>query len=423
MLSRRNFLQAGVLGGLGLTHSRFLRLAEASGARSASADSVLFVNLAGGPSHLDTLDMKPDGPSETRGEFQTISSKVPGLAVCEHLPKFAQVADRFALLRGITHTAGAHPQGQSYISTGNRPAQALIHPSMGSVAGKELPGEPDLPPYIAIPNTEWSAGYLGDAHAPFKTNAVPQPGQAFEVRGLSLAGGLTLDKVHRRERLLQKIDRTFREADADSQLLDALNSFGRRAHQMITSARAQSAFDVAREPEIIRNRFAPDEFNQGLLLACRLIEFGVRFVTVTYDGWDTHLDNFEGHARLLPALDHGLPAMLATLEDKGLLERTLVVVMGEFGRTPKINVNAGRDHWPRANWCLMTGGGVAPQLLGGTDAGGEGPDDATDLTPDDLAATIYHALGIDPRLEYHTPTGRPVILVPHGRVLREVFIG
>ena len=426
--TRRDFVRAGVMGMTGLSLDSFLRLANAQeskvsgGGASALADSVLFINLAGGPAHLDTLDMKPEGPSETKGEFKPIASKLAGLQVCEHLPKFAAIADRYTLIRGISHSSGSHPLGQSYISTGNRPTPALMYPSFGSVIGKQRTQQPDLPSYIAIPKTEWNAGYLGDALAPFKTNAVPRPGQPFQVRGISLAEGVTVEQVQRRQRLLEKIDRTFREVDTNSQLLDALDKFGQQALEMMTSPRAKAAFDVARESESIRKRFTDDEFNQSLLLGCRLIEFGVPFVTVTYDGWDAHLDNFGRHRKLLAPLDNGLDAILTTLKSKGLLDRTLVVVMGEFGRTPKINVNAGRDHYPRVNWCLMAGGGVqAGRLIGGTDEGGESPDDATNLKPDDIAATLYHAVGIDPRTEYHTNPGRPVMLVPDGRVMDELL--
>ena len=423
--TRRDFVRAGVMGMTGLSLPSFLRLAaanESDAGNTSLADSVLFVNLAGGPSHLDTLDMKPEGPSETKGEFKPISSKLAGLQVCEYLPKFAAIADQYTLIRGISHSSGSHPLGQSYISTGNRPTPALMYPSFGSVIGKERTQQPDLPSYIAIPKTEWNAGYLGDAMAPFKTNAVPRPGKPFQVRGISLAEGVTVDQVQRRQRLLDKIDRTFREVDTNSQLLEALDKFGQQALEMMTSPRAKAAFDVAAETESIRKRFTDDEFNQGLLLGCRLIEFGVPFVTVTYDGWDAHLDNFGRHRKLLSPLDNGLDAMLSTLKSKGLLDRTLIVVMGEFGRTPKINPNVGRDHYPRVNWCLMAGGGVQPgRLIGGTDKGGEAPDDATQLKPDDIAATLYHAIGIDPRTEYHTNTGRPVLLVPEGRGMNELF--
>jgi hypothetical protein len=421
-VTRRDILQAGLLGGVGLSLANFLRLAEASEPRKATADAVLFINLAGGPSHLDTLDMKPDGPSDTRGEFKPIQTKLPGLNACEYMPKFAAAADRFTLLRGISHSAGSHPLGQSYISTGNRPTPALIYPSFGSVATKELPGQADMPSYIAIPKTEWNAGFMGDAYAPFNTNAAPSPGKPFQVRGISLAEGVTIDKVNRREQLLKKIDRRFRDVETNSELLEALDKFGAQSFNIITSARSQQAFDVTLESEATQKRFTADEFNQSLLLACRLIGSGVPFVTVTYAGWDTHLDNFSGHRRLIPPLDNGLSATIDTLAEKGLLDRTLVIAMGEFGRTPKINENTGRDHYPRVNWSLFAGGGIEPgQLIGGTDKGGEAPDDSTDFSPDDIAATIYHALGIDPLTEYHTNTGRPVMLVPNGRVISELF--
>ena len=421
-ITRRDFVKIGVMGGTGLTTANYLRLLEASETKKATSDAVLFINLAGGPSHLDTLDMKPEGPVDTRGEFKPIQSKLPGLLVSEHLPKFAQVADQFALIRGISHTSGSHPLGQSYISTGNRPTPALLYPSYGSVTSKELSGQPDLPPYVAIPKTEWNAGYLGDAYAPLKTNAVPKPGQPFQVRGITLAEGLSIEQVNRRQRLLAQIDTRLRQVDTNSQLLEALDKFSRQAHTMITSERSRAAFDVSLESAHIRNLFAEDEFGQSLLLACRLIEFGVRFVTVTFTGWDTHLENFKGHKKLLPSLDAGLPAVIAALKEKGLLERTLVIAIGEFGRTPKINANIGRDHYPRVNWSLMTGGGVKPgQLIGGTDNGGEAPDESTDIKPDDIAASLYYALGIDFRKEYHTQTGRPAMIVPDGAVLEGLF--
>ena len=422
-ITRRELLRTGFAGLTGLSLADILHAEEAaSSGKKPTADSVLFVNLAGGPAHQDTLDMKPEAPAETRGEFQSIQTSLPGLSICEHLPQLAKMIDRFTLLRGISHSVGSHPEGQKYIATGNRPVQSLLYPSYGSVTSKLIDGPEDLPNYVAIPKTEWTAGYLGDAWAPFKTNTAPKAGEPYEVRGISLSDGLTIEAVSRREKLLTRFDRLYRDAEVNSSLLEALDTFGDQARNMVTSDRAREAFDTGREPESIRKRFANDELNQSLLLGIRLIENGVPFVTVTNAGWDTHLDNFTGHKRLLGPLDHALPAMLNTLEEKGLLERTLVVVMGEFGRTPKINSNAGRDHWPRANWCLLAGGGVQPgQLIGGTDAGGTGPDDGTDISPDDIAATLYHAIGIDPLHEFYTRTGRPVMLVPEGRVMHNVF--
>lgn len=420
--NRRGALRTGVSVATGMTFSGALPSALAADAGPATADAVLFLNLAGGPAHLDTLDMKPDGPTETKGEFAPIQTKIPGLTVCEYLPGFAQVADQFTVLRGISHTVGDHPQGQSYISTGNRPTPALQYPSLGSVVTKEEPGDPDLPTFMAIPDTEWTAGYMGDSYAPFKTNAIPKPGQPFAVRGITLPQGLTVDKVARREQLLRRLNRTFQAADTNSQLLDALDTFGQQAYSMITSRRTLEAFDVSREPAAIQQLFEQDDLGQSLLLAVRLIEAGVKFITVTNAGWDTHTDNFVGHKRLIPPLDKAITATLSALRSKAMLERTLVVIMGEFGRTPKINQNVGRDHYPRANWSLMTGGGVKPgQLIGATDAGGENPTDDTDIHPDDLGASILHTLGIDHHKEYYTRTKRPVSLVPNGRIISELF--
>lgn len=419
---RRDMLQVGLLGLTGMTLADGLRLAHAADRQAATADAVLFLNLAGGPSHLDTLDMKPEAPAETRGEFQSIPSKISGLNVCEHLPKFAQAADQFTLIRGISHTTGDHPQGQAYIGTGNRPDPAVVYPSYGSVISKELPGEADLPPYIAIPATEWSAGYMGDGYAPFNTNAYPVPGKPFAVRGITPPRGVTREKLDRRQSLLARMNTRLREVDANSQLLDALDTFGQQAFHMMTSSRTREAFDVSKEPESIQKLFGIDQVGQSLLLASRLIESGVRFVTVTHAGWDTHLDNFDGHKRLMPVFDHGLTAVVTALREKGLLARTLVIAMGEFGRTPKINPNMGRDHYPRANWCVLAGGGVQPgRLVGSTDSKGEGPSDGTDIRPDDLGATLLHALGIDHHTEYYTKTNRPVGLIPHGRVMHDLF--
>lgn len=421
-LNRRQMLQLGVAGSAMLPFGLAPHSLLGAESKPSTADAVLFLNLAGGPSHLDTLDMKENLPSEMKSEFAATSSKIPGLAVCEHLPKIAARADEFTLIRGVSHTTGDHPQGQAYIATGNRPTVVVKHPSYGSIIAKEMPGDPDLPPYVAIPQTEWSAGYMGDAWSPFKTNAVPRPGETFSVRGISPPPGLTPEKIDRRQALLGKLNNRLRREDTNSPLLEAMDTFSERAYSMITSERTQTAFNVSREPASIQKMFAADEVSQSMLLATRLIASGVRFVTVTQAGWDTHLDNFTGHKRLMPPFDSAITSAVSALREKGLLERTLVIAMGEFGRTPTINQNAGRDHFPRANWCLMTGGGVQPgRLIGSTDAKGTAPADDTDIRPDDIGASILHSLGIDHHKEYVTRTGRPVSLIPHGRVIGELF--
>jgi hypothetical protein len=419
---RRGMLRAGLLGGLGLTLADYLRLAEA-GTTVARADAVIFVHLEGGPSHLDTLDLKPEAPAEERTPFASIPTAVAGLRACEHLPRLAAVLGKFTLMRGWSHGAGAHPQANQWFFTGSAPAPGLQFPALGSVALVERPSPSDIPGFVAIPSTEMHPGFLGVANAPFKTTSVPAPGKPYQVRGLALGSGMTVERVRGREELLRDLDTRLGTADNRTPLLEGIDRFGKQALSLLLSPRTRDAFDTSREAPSIAGRFSADPLSQSLLLAARLVEHGVRFVTVSHGGWDTHLDNFPLLQRkLLPALDAGLPALVQTLHDKGLLTRTLVVAGGEFGRTPSINKNGGRDHWPRAGWMLLAGGGAAAgKLVGGTDRKGHGPDDSTHLTPDDLAATIYHLLGIDPKKEYTTPGGRTVTLVPNGKVLADLL--
>ncbi|HSI32039.1 MAG: DUF1501 domain-containing protein, partial [Phycisphaerae bacterium] len=299
---------------------------------------------------------------------------------------------------------------------------SLIYPGLGAVVTKELPGAPDLPPYVAVPSTPQKAGYLGVRHAPLQTAAVPKPGEPFNVRGISLANGLTVADFERRQKLLADLDTTFRGAEKDSKLLDGLDRFAQQAYDMISSQRAREAFDTSKEKPESAERFGAGGFGQSCLLATRLVEAGVRFVTVTFGGWDTHSGNFKScKEKLLPQLDQGLAALFTTLAERGLLDSTAVYVTGEFGRTPKINDKAGRDHWPRAMFSLLAGAGMkGGQIIGASDKHGMGPDSQA-IAPDQVAASFFHALGIDHKKEYHTPTGRPVMLVREGSVLPELF--
>ncbi len=421
-LSRRQLIQAGLFSTAGMTMPLAAGRLLADRAEDRTADSVLFINLTGGPSHLETLDMKPEGPVELRGEFKTIQTKLPGLQASEYLPRFAAAADQYALIRGISHTTGDHPQGQLYIGTGNRPTPALKYPALGSIVAKERGTDPALPPFISVPLTDWNAGYMGDSYAPFNTNVTPKKGKPFIVRGITIPEGVSVDRIRKRSSLLADLNTRFKNSKNNPQLTQALSAFGRQAEAMQLSDKTRSAFDIAGEPKAYQDLFDDSELSQSLLLATRLLGFGVPFVTVRHTGWDTHLDNFKGHRRLVPQIDNGLASAVAGLKAKGLLERTLVVVMGEFGRTPKINKNVGRDHYPRVNFCVLTGGGIKPgQVLGATDAGGQSPTDGTNFKPDDIAATILHTLGIDHHKEYYTSTKRPVLLVPHGRVINDVL--
>lgn len=416
-------MQVGFLGGVGLSLADYLRLSAASSIE-ARADACIFLHLKGGPSHLDTLDMKPEAPIEEQGEFKRISTVIPGYQICEHLPRLANLIDRFTLIRGISHAAGDHGLASKYLYTGNRPSPAIVYPSMGSVSAKELKTPEEIPPFVAIPHSNMTGGFLGVGYGAFQTTSVPKQGKPFEVRGLAVAEGLTLDRVQSRNALLKDLDQTFRNSEVKSEVLEGLDQFAQKAGAMIMSERARQAFDLSRESPAIQDLFESDEVSQSLLLAGRLVEHGVRFVTVGHDGWDTHLDNFKNHKdKLLPPFDAGITALVQMLEQKGLLDRVLIVATGEFGRTPTINKQAGRDHWPRAMWTLVAGGGTKRGFfLGGTDKKGHNPDDDTQLRPDDLTATIYHALGIDIHLEYLTPTGRPVMLVPEGKVMESIFV-
>ncbi len=420
---RRDFLRLGVLGAAGLGLPGFFRLAEAGEVAAGRATSAIFINLGGGPSHIDTFDLKPDAPADLRGEFKPIDTVVPGVRISEHLPRLAQCADKFAILRGVSHSLAAHEFGTKYMNTGNRPIPSLEFPGYGPVVTKEKGGPRDLPPFVAIPDTPQVAGYLGVEFAPFSTTSVPKAGQPFTVRGIALRNGLTVEEIDRRRDLLKDLDSTFRGFEKESDLIHGLDRFSQRAYDIISSPRSREAFDVSREKPEVAAGFGDSAVGQSCLLATRLIESGVRFVTLSSGGWDTHDQNFEKlKTRLLPDLDRALAALFTTLDRKGLLATTAVFVTGEFGRTPKINPRAGRDHFPRAMCCLMAGGGIrGGQVVGASDEKAMGPASGDGISPDDVAASFYHALGIDSRKEYKTNTGRPIAIVRNGKPIPELF--
>lgn len=420
-IRRRDFVRAGALGGL--TLSGYMRMAAAGEVTKAKATSAIFINLGGGPSHMDTFDLKPNAPSEYRGEFSPIQTNVSGIEISEHLPKLAQQADKFALLRGVHHSLAAHELGSLYVHTGNRPLPSIEFPSYGSVITKELGGPEDLPPYVGLAGSQPKAGYLGVRYSPITTSTAPKPGQPYSLRGVSLENGLTVTDVRRRQGLLKDLDTTFRDIEKNSQILDGLDRFSQQAYSMITSDKSKSAFDTSKEDASYAEPFGKTDFGMNCLLASRLIESGVKFVSVNYGGWDTHNDNWTRlKTKQLPPFDEGLAALLNGLSQKGLLESTCVFVTGEFGRTPKINTERnGRDHYARAMFMLMAGGGVkGGQVLGETDDKALGPVGAG-FTPDQVAATFYSNLGIDHRKEYHTNIGRPVMIIRDGEPISQLL--
>ncbi len=423
--SRRDFIRVGALSFAGLSLSNYMQLAEAGQVADSKGKAAIFIDLSGGPSHIDTFDPKPEGKKEIRGTFNAIETNVSGIRISEHLPKLAKCADKYTILRGVSHTLAAHNLGSEYINTGSRPLASLEYPGYGSVISKERPVSPEIPPFVAIPRGNQRAGFLGIQYGPMNTGATPTAGKPFGVRGITLQNGLTVDQIQRRQGLLSDLDKTFQHIEDNHQLLTGLNRFNEKAFDMITSPQARQAFDVSKEDAAFAQQFDNEPFAQSCLLAIRLIASGVRFVSIQLNGWDTHTDNFTKlSTQLLPKLDSGLSALYVGLEQRGLLSSTSVMCTGEFGRTPKINdrsAEGGRDHYPRCMFMLMAGGGMkGGQVIGESDEDGAGPKHEA-IRPDDVAASFYHSLGIDPKMEYHTETGRPITLVRDGNVIPQLF--
>ncbi|MCC9608599.1 DUF1501 domain-containing protein [Blastopirellula sp. JC732] len=415
-LSRRSFLKVGALGA-SLTLSQYLELQAATGNPDLGRSAIL-VFLMGGPAHQDTFDLKPGAPAEYRGQFRPIKTSVPGIEICEHLPRLARHADRYALIRGVTHSLADHGLGTRYLMTGNLPTPVVNYPLYGSVVSKEFSSRPDIPSFVSIDRPVEGPGYLGAEFGPLSTGEKPQHGHPFRVRGITLDGSLTLEKFNSRKELLGDIDTAFAGFESLDDSVRGLNRFSEQAYQIIASKRSRDAFDLSLEPDREVDRFGRHDYGQSMMLATRLVEAGVRFVTVLLEGWDTHQDNFTQLGReLLPKFDQSLAAMFDRLEESGRLDTTSILVTGEFGRTPKVNNNAGRDHWARAMCSLMAGSSVRTgQVLGATDDKAQGPLHEG-FSPDDLAATFFQSIGINPKTEYEANVGRPITLVRDGSVI------
>lgn len=424
---RRDFLRAGALGFLGLSLPGYLRYAAAAAETGKTVDkSAILIYLGGGQTHMDTWDLKPDAPEGIRGEFKPIKTNVDGIEISEHLPRMARQADKYTILRSVSHNLAAHAPGQMFLRTGNRPLPSLQYPGYGSVVNKEYSAAPGLPPYVALPVSSTNggaetAGYLGVAYNPFTVNDDPNK-DTFSVRALALPQGLSMERIQARRGLLDGLDTTFRKVEVKSQDLAGMDKFYQQAFEILNSAKAREAFDINKEPDAVREKYGRNSFGQACLLARRLIEAGVRFVSIDFGGWDTHRNNFDVLKNdKLPKLDQGFAGLLDDLSCRGLLNHTGVMMTGEFGRTPKINGTAGRDHWSRAMSIVMAGAGIkGGQVLGKTNDKGEEPVEMP-LKPEDVAASFYQALDIDPHKEYHTPTGRPVHIVRDGKVINELF--
>ena len=423
--ARRDFLKIGAAGVFGLSLPQLLELeARAStpeARRTRRADSVILVWLAGGPATIDMWDLRPNAPDGIRGEFRQIPTRAEGVQICEHLPRMAQVMDKCTIVRSLAHTIPSHGPATVFMTTGNKPTPAVQYPSLGSLATRLLPAAPGVPPYVSFSElrngSAGQAGYLGTAYNPFIVEGAAGNGN-YRVRGITLPTGFTLEQLENRNRLLQRFDRGFQAVDRNADLVDGLDAFHRQALDILRSDRTKNAFNLNQENQTLRQRYGQTPFGQGTLAARRLIEAGVRFVTITIGGWDTHGQNFNAlRTRLLPQVDQTLSALIEDLQTRGLLERTIVYCAGEFGRTPRINRNSGRDHWARSMAVVLAGGSFRRGYAHGTtDVQGMAP--ATEpCTPDDVASTIFSNLGLDPHQELMTPTGRPVQLFREGRVV------
>ncbi len=443
-ITRRELLRVGGLSAWGLGVGDLLRARRLGAAElpRAAAQSCILIWLDGGPSHLETFDPKPEAPSEVRGPLETIKTKLPGVRLSECLPQTAQLMDHLAIIRSMTSPLGEHNFGTHYLMTGYQPTPVLEYPTFGATVAhvrSQRPQQPTgiLPAHIAVPHFRVGGsrlsgnGYLPSQVRPFALGGDPAKPN-FQVQDLDLYQGLTIERLKRRTEVVRQLDQFSRAGDTRPSG-SALDPDMERAFSLITSPEAKRAFDLSEEPASVRKRYGGKTIGQSCLLARRLIERGVPFVTVTNNGWDTHQDlttrlklGFAGATEgvgLVPSLDLALSALIGDLDQRGLLDETLVVVMGEFGRTPKLNSSAGRDHWPRVFSVALAGGGVpGGQVIGSSDAVGEGPRDRP-ITPSDLAATIYRLLGIEPDLELHTRDRRPVRIAPDDAQLIPELLG
>jgi uncharacterized protein (DUF1501 family) len=435
-LQRRDFLRLGTasLFGMGVTLPGLLQAQARAAARGQTTRdvSLIFLFLHGGLSTIDTWDLKPDAPVEFRGEFRPIATSVPGIQIGELMPRTARQMDRFALIRSFRHHNSDHGRADHYLFTGYFP-QAGFNPSLspnnqkpahGSIIARKLGPRGGVPPYVCLPKMHPSAGpaYLGSAVAPFVIEADPNAPN-FVVPDIVPPPALATSRLEARQQLLAQVDRYQRtvELRANRQA-QAVSDFQREAFHLMTSPAARRAFDIHAETAALRDEYGRTSLGQSCLMARRLVEAGVRCVSIDHSNWDTHDNNFGTLRRdLLPALDGALSTLFRDLADRGLLSSTLVVVTGEFGRTPRINRNAGRDHWGPAFTVALGGGGIrGGRVVGRSDARAERPN-GEGHGPEDLAATMYHLMGINPDEEFYTPEGRPVKIVNQGRVIQDLL--
>lgn len=425
-VSRRSFLQVGTLGGLGISLPQALAHAAESkvAGKSVGQNNCILIWTRGGTSHHDTFDPKPEAPISIKGEYGVIDTALPGVKFTEIVPRMAQYADRFSLMRSWNPQNGSHGTADTYVMSGRKYNPAMPYPTVGSVVSWHLGFKNVMPPFVQLGTNVDSrygggkAGILGIQHSAFVIAEDPAVDN-FAVRDITPPNAISNDRVARRRSVLNAVDGLMRPTSLQPKTFDALDNHYKTALDMITAKETQQAFRIDQEDPRLRDSFGRNKFGQSLILARRLIETGVRFVTVTDGGWDTHANNFASlKNNLMPRIDQGIPQLIMDLEQRGLLENTLVIWMTDFGRTPKINSASGRDHWSTSGFIVAAGAGItAGQVIGATDGEGGVPT-RNQYFSDDVMATIYHKLGMPLDLHATSPDGRPIRLI-EGRLVKE----
>lgn len=429
-LHRRGFLTVGAVGGIGLSLAEFFQLRQARADQKqydfieAKAKSIIHIFLPGGMAQQETFDPKPFSPLEYRGELKPIPTKIPGAEFSELLPKTAAIADKITVVRSMSHGEAAHERGTHNMFTGYRPSPALIFPSMGSVVSHEYGPRNNLPPYVCIPNmpNEFAGtGYLSSSFAPFSLGSDPAAG-GFKVLDLATQGGVDEPRFNRRRSALEAVNDYFAKKEK-SDALKAMDTFYDRAYSLISSQQAREAFNIDAESPAVRDEYGRNEAGQRMLMARRLVAAGVRFVSLTYGGWDMHNAISASMRQQLPPFDQAFSALITDLDRNGLLNETLVMVSSEFGRTPKVNQNAGRDHWPKVFSVVLAGGGVKRGSIFGSSNSTASEPEEEEIGPADLATTIYNQLGIVADKELMAPGNRPIEIVDGGKVRKGLLEG
>ncbi|MFO1044637.1 MAG: DUF1501 domain-containing protein [Planctomycetaceae bacterium] len=427
-LSRRGFLSVGALAGAGLTLPELLRSQSAYGDLKdyknfeGTAKSVIHIYLPGGMAHQESFDPKPNAPIEYRGEMKQVATKISGELFGETLGKTAEIADKLTVIRSMTHGEAAHERGTHNMFTGYRPSPALQYPCIGSVVSHEYGPRNNLPPYVCIPNmpNEYAgSGYLSSAFAPFSLGSDPAAG-GFKVRDLDLPGGVDDSRFATRRSALEAINAHFQKKEKSDDL-SAMNTFYDRAYSLISAPEARQAFDLEKESAAIRDEYGRNTAGARMLLARRLVQAGVRLVNLTYGGWDMHNAIVGGFKNQMPAFDQAFSTLIKDLDRTGLLKDTLVMVSSEFGRTPKINAQAGRDHYPKVFSVVLAGGGIKGGYIHGSSNSTASEPEELAMGPEDLFTTVYHCLGIVADKELMAPGDRPIEIVDGGKVIKELL--